>query len=229
MKLHLECNFQKEKKQEDSEGIFGLFKEVISNDTNEVGNWFERTEANCGAINLPRTSKELYEVMNTRHLNFFESLIQANIRKEAESIPLMAFEFWTEKEVKKAFEKELLKFLYNDQTSEIEGYEKGIIMLMIAMIRLKKEIDLMPTHQRKEDFFDRKLINLKSLPIEDQREHLIHEQKDILISVNLTDDYIIDLIRKDLEEDDFEVETRFYRSRKNIIKTYLASLGGKEV
>ena len=50
----------------------------------------------------------------------------------------MAFEFWTEKEVKKAFEKELLKFLYNDQTSEIEGYEKGIIMLMIAMIRLKK-------------------------------------------------------------------------------------------
>ena len=80
-------------------------------DSNEVGNWFERNVANCGAINLPRTSKELYEVMKTRHLNFFESLIQANIRKEAESIPLMAFEFWTEKEVKKAFEKELLKFL----------------------------------------------------------------------------------------------------------------------
>ena len=222
LKYEIEYRMQFSERKEDSEGIFGLFKEVISNDTNEVGNWFERTEANCGAINLPRTSKELYEVMNTRHLNFFESLIQANIRKEAESIPLMAFEFWTEKEVKKAFEKELLKFLYNDQTSEIEGYEKGIIMLMIAMIRLKKEIDLMPTHQRKEDFFDRKLINLKSLPIEDQREHLIHEQKDILISVNLTDDYIIDLIRKDLEEDDFEVETRFYRSRKNIIKTYKA-------
>ena len=50
---------------------------------------------------------------------------------------------------------------------------------MRDMIRLKKEIDLMPTHQRKEDFFDRKLINLKSLPIEDQREHLIHEQKNI--------------------------------------------------
>ena len=43
-----------------------------------------------------------------------------------------------------------------------------------------------------------------------------------MISVNLTDDCIIDLIRKDLEEDDFEVETRFYRSRKNIIKTYKA-------
>ena len=126
------------------------------------------------------------------------------------------------KEVKKAFEKELLKFLYNDQTSEIEGYEKGIIMLMIAMIRLKKEIDLMPNHQRKEDFVDRKLINLKMWPIEDQREHLISEQTDILISVNLTDDYIISLIRKDLEEDDFEVETRFYRTRKNIIKTYKA-------
>ena len=93
---------------------------------------------------------------------------------------------------------------------------------MIAMIRLKKEIDLMPNHQRIEDFVNRKLINLKMLPIEDQREHLISEQKVILISVNLTDDYIIDLIRKDLEEDDFEVETRFYRSRKNIIKTYKA-------
>ena len=62
----------------------------------------------------------------------------------------------------------MLKFLYNDPTSEIEGYEKGIITLMIAMIRLKKEIDLMPNLQRKEDFFDRKLINLKRLPIEDQ-------------------------------------------------------------
>ena len=90
LKYEIESQVQFSERKEDSEGLFGLFKEVISNDTNEVGNWFERTEANCGAINLPRTSKELYEVMNTRHLNFFESLIQANIRKEAESIPLMA-------------------------------------------------------------------------------------------------------------------------------------------
>ena len=54
-------------------------------------------------------------------------------------------------------------------------------MLMIAMIRLKKMIDLMPKHQRIEDFVDRKLINLRKLPIEDQREHLISEQEDILI------------------------------------------------
>ena len=33
-----------------------------------------------------------------------------------------------------------------------------------------------------------------------------------------------------MEEDNFEVETRFYRSRKNIIKTYKAlQVGGKEV
>ena len=76
--------------------------------------------------------------MKVRHLNFFDSIIQANIRKEAESIPLVAFEFWSEKEIKKAFEEELEKFLYNDPISEIEGYEKGVLMLMIAMIRLKK-------------------------------------------------------------------------------------------
>ena len=66
------------------------------------------------------------------------------------------------------------------------------------------------------------LINLRKLPIEDQREHLISEQEDILISLNLKDDYIMSLIRKDVENEDFEVETRFYRSRKNIIKTYKA-------
>ena len=76
----------------------------------------------------------------------------------------------------------------------------------------------MPKHQKREDFVDRKLINLRKLPIEDQREHLISEQEDILISLNLKDDYIMSLIRKDVENEDFEVETRFYRSRKNIIK-----------
>ena len=62
----------------------------------------------------------------------------------------------------------------------------------------------MPTHQRKEDFFDRKLINLLKLPIEDQREHLISEQEDILTSLNLKDDYIMSLIRKDVENEKFE-------------------------
>ena len=90
------------------------------------------------------------------------------------------------------------------------------------MIRLKKEIDVMPMHQKKEDFFDRKLVNLRNLPIEDQREQFISEQEDILMSLNLMDDYIMSLIRKDVESDNFEVETRFYRSRKNVIKTYKA-------
>ena len=220
LKKEIESRKQLLEGKEDSEGIFGLLKETITENQDVMGNWFERTEENCGAINLPKTSTELYELMKTRHLNFFESIIQANIRKEAEAIPLAAFEFWAEKEIKKAFEKELQKFLYNDPSSQIEGYEKGIIMLMIAMIRLKKEIDLMPVHQNREDFFDRKLINLIKMPIEDQREHLIYEQEDILISLNLIDDYILSFIRKDVENDEFEVETRFYRSRKNIIRTY---------
>ena len=71
---------------EGSVGIFGLFKEIQTEEINAIGNWFERTEANCGVINLLRTSMELYAVMKSRHLNFFESIIQANIRKEAESI-----------------------------------------------------------------------------------------------------------------------------------------------
>ena len=77
-------------------------------------------------------------------------------------------------------------------------------------------------HQRKEYFFDRKFVNLLNLPIEDQRDHLVSEEEDIFISLNFMDDYIMSLIRKDVESDNFEVETRFYRSRKNVIKTYKA-------
>ena len=73
--------------------FFALFKGTQTEEVNATGNWFERTEANCGAIKLPQNSNELYEVMKERHLNFFESIIQANIRKEAESIPFAAFEF----------------------------------------------------------------------------------------------------------------------------------------
>ena len=222
LKKEMELRKQINEGIEDSVGIFGLFKEIQTEKIDAIGNWFEKTEANCGAINLPRTSVQLYAVMKSRHLNFFESIIQANIRKEAESIHLAAFEFWNEKEVKKAFEDELNKFLYNNPNSEIEGYDKGIVTLMIAMIRLKKEIDLMPMHQRKQDFVDRKLVNLRKLPIEDQREQLISEQEDILISLNLIDEYIMSFIKKDVETEDFVIETRFYRSRKNVIRTYKA-------
>ena len=49
---------------------------------------------------------------------------------------------------------------------------------------------------------DRKLVNLRKFPIEDQREQLISEQKDILISLNLINEYIMSLIKKDVERDD---------------------------
>ena len=56
-------------------------------------------------------------------MNFFESLIQANVRKEAENIPSAAIKFWTEKHVKKPFEEEIKKILWSDLSSKIEGYE----------------------------------------------------------------------------------------------------------
>ena len=57
----------------------------------------------CHTIQLPETTEELFAVTIHRHLNFFESLIHANVRKEAESIPSIVFEFWTNKKVKKNF------------------------------------------------------------------------------------------------------------------------------
>ena len=43
-----------------------------------------------------------------------------------------------------------------------------MIPLLLAMIRVKNAIDLMPRYQKKEEFTERKMENLLKLPIEDQ-------------------------------------------------------------
>ena len=79
----------------DYEGRFGLLKCNSTKDKNQTGNWFDRTILNCGAIQFPDTTEEEFSVTKSRHINIFESIIQANIRKEAENIPQVACEFWT--------------------------------------------------------------------------------------------------------------------------------------
>ena len=50
----------------------------------------------------------------------------------------------------------------------------------------------------------------------------ISEQEDILFLLNLYDDYMTSFIKNDVRNDNFAIETRFYRSRKDFIKTYKA-------
>ena len=71
-------------------------------------------EFNCGAIRLPISTEDLFIFLEDRHLNFFESMIQANMRKEAENIPLIAFQFWSNEKIAEQLESETLKFLYSD-------------------------------------------------------------------------------------------------------------------
>ena len=47
---------------------------------------------------------------------------------------MAAFEFWTDKKVKILFEEEINKFLSSDLSSNIDGYDYGMIPLMIALI-----------------------------------------------------------------------------------------------
>ena len=128
-----------------------------SEDKNVNGNWFHRTVLNCGALQSRSSMEELFELTKVRHLNFFESIIQANVRKKAEDIPLAAFEFWTDKKVKILFEEEINKFLWSDLSSNIDGYEYGMIPLMIALIKVKKHIDELPDRIKKEELRDTKL------------------------------------------------------------------------
>ena len=69
------------------------------------------------------------------------------------------------------------------------------------------------------------------MPIEDQRERFISEQEDILISLNLKDDYIMSLIKNDVENDKFEVKTKFYRCTKKHHQNLqsLTSFGGMKI
>jgi len=206
--------------QEESKGLFGLKKESMPLEEDNILSWFDRNEFNCGALRLPISTEDLFIFLKDRHLNFFESMIQANIRKEAEDIPLIAFQFWTNEKIAEQLESETLKFLYSDLSSLVSECQTGLIPLMLAIIKVKKAIDLLPRYEKKEDFVDRKLQSFRNLPIEDQREHLISEQENVLISLNLPNKYIMNLIKLEFEKDSFIVEPKLYRQRKNIIRIY---------
>ena len=105
--------------QEQSIGLFGLKKETMPLDEDNVLCWLDRNEFTCGAIRLPISTENLFMFLKDRHLNFFESMIQANIRKEAENIPRIAFQFWSEEKIGELLETESLKFLYSDLSSNI--------------------------------------------------------------------------------------------------------------
>ena len=95
---------------------------------------------------------------------------------------MIAFQFWSDEKVGEVLETESLKFLYSDLSSKISEYQTGFIPLMLAIIRVKKAIDLFPRFVKKEDFVDRKVQSVLMMLIEDQREHLISEQENVLLS-----------------------------------------------
>jgi len=125
--LEAEIRKQNDEWQEESKGLFGLKKENMPLDEDNILSWFDRNEFNCGAIRLPISTEDLFIFLKDRHLNFFESMIQANIRKEAENIPLIAFQFWSNEKIAEQVETETLKFLYSDLSSVISECQTGII------------------------------------------------------------------------------------------------------
>ena len=109
------------------------------------------------------------------------------------------------------FEEEINKFLFPELRS-------GMIPLMLATIRVKKHIDFMSSHIKKEDFVNIKLTEFVKLSIEDQREK-------ILLSLDMNNNFIMNMTicLREFEKDDFIVEPYLYRSRKNIMRMYKAN------
>ena len=91
---------------------------------------------------------------------------------------------------------------------------------MIALIKIKKHIDLLPQRIKKEELRDTRLSKFQKLPIEVQRKELISEQEKILDFLELKTSFIMNLIKKEVEKDDFIVEPYAYRNRKNLMRTY---------
>ena len=97
-----------------------------------------------------------------------------------------------------------------------------MISLLIVLIRVKKHIDLLPQHLKKEEINDTKLKDFVKMPIKKQRQELISEQAKILDFLSLNDPFIMKLAKKEFEGDEFSVEPHIYRNRKNILRTYKA-------
>ena len=53
-------------------------------------------------------------------------MIQAKIAKEAKNIPLVPFQFWSNKTIKEQLDIEIGKFLYSDISSEIKPAEREL-------------------------------------------------------------------------------------------------------
>ena len=65
----MELQMQHTKDRETSEGLYGLQKYKISElayGENKLESWFDRTEYNCGAVQLPQ-SVELFTLMKVKH------------------------------------------------------------------------------------------------------------------------------------------------------------------
>ena len=60
-------------------GLFGLLKYNSTEEKNQTGNWFDRTEFDCGAIQCPGTTKELFQLQNAD--------TSISLKKKAENIP----------------------------------------------------------------------------------------------------------------------------------------------
>ena len=94
--LEAETRKQNNEWQEQSMG-FGIKKDNMPLNKNNIFNCFDRNELTRRAIRLPLSTEDLFFLLRDKHLNFFESMIQANIQKEAENIPGITFQFWPDK------------------------------------------------------------------------------------------------------------------------------------
>ena len=215
-------------------GLFGL-KSCVSMNYNQnhfFGQlWAARTVNNCDLVELPVSVTDLLFIGENRNFNFLESLKPLNIRKEAENCLPAAFQFWAKPQAKKLLDNQIYSLIFGGkwQLDNIieDSCDEGMLSLLLTAVNIQKYFGDCPRFEAsfsKENFVDSSYENFKKLPKGQQNISLLKEFEKLLLEFHCPSRYLLEIFNNEVKREDYCVEKRQYRSRKNILMIYRGML-----
>ena len=101
--------------------------------------------------------------------------------------------------------------------------DEGILILLLTAVNIQKHFGECPRFEAsfsKENFFDSSYENFKTLPKGQQNISLLKELDNLLLEFHCPSRYVLEIFTNEVKREDYCVEKRQYRSRKNILMIY---------
>jgi hypothetical protein len=193
--------------------------------------WAARTVNNCDLVELPVSVTDLLFIGENRNFNFLESLKPLNIRKEAENCLPAAFQFWAKPQAKKLLDNQIYSLMFGGkwQLDNIieDSCDEGMLRLLLTAVNIQKYFGDCPRFEAsfsKENFVDSSYENFKKLPKGQQNISLLKEFEKLLSEFDCPSRYLLEIFNNEVKREDYCIEKRQYRSRKNILMIYRGML-----